>query len=80
VQTNGARSGGEMVVSWTLFRAASQESGLGRLETGARPDEAVARFETEGGRADESVEVVSELGFVQAGLLRNGADTAPISL
>ena len=35
-----------MVVSWPLFRAASQESGLSGLETGARPDEAVARFET----------------------------------
>jgi len=46
VQTNGARSGGQMVVSWTLFRAASQESGLSGLEIGARPDEAVTRFET----------------------------------
>jgi hypothetical protein len=46
VQTNGARSGGPMVVSWTLFRAASQESGLSGLETGARPDEALAHFET----------------------------------
>jgi len=35
-----------MVVSWTLFRAASQESGFSGLEMGARPDEAVARFET----------------------------------
>ena len=28
------------------FRAASQESGLSELEAGARPDKAVARFET----------------------------------
>ena len=35
-----------MVVSWAPFRAASQESGLSGLEARARPDEAVARFET----------------------------------
>jgi hypothetical protein len=51
VQTNGARPGGQMVVSWTLFLAASQESGLSGLETGARPDEALAHFESGPGPA-----------------------------
>lgn len=36
-----ARPASLMVVSWTLLRAPSQESGLSGLETGARPDAAV---------------------------------------
>jgi hypothetical protein len=38
------KSGGQMVISWTLFRAASQDSGLSGLQTSTRPDVALASF------------------------------------
>ena len=43
MQTDGAGSRGQVVVSWTLLRATSQESGLSGLETGARPDGAITQ-------------------------------------